>query len=87
MTFIKFMKRGTMLDDAPWAWGNHWSDDMPASFAADAAASRDPLTGSVPLTYNVFDTLDTNPVTYSNGTPVDPTEYQGEYIGNVIGIY
>ena len=39
---IKFLKHGTMLDDAPWAWGNHWSDDMPASFAKDLADEMGP---------------------------------------------
>eukprot|EP00802_Teleaulax_amphioxeia_P020522 Tamp_20811.p3 GENE.Tamp_20811~~Tamp_20811.p3 ORF type:complete len:120 (+),score=17.09 Tamp_20811:656-1015(+) len=36
---------------------------------------------------NVFDDLDTSPVTYHVTEPVDPTEYQNEYIGQVIGIY
>eukprot|EP00286_Rhodomonas_abbreviata_P014369 CAMPEP_0181323780 /NCGR_PEP_ID=MMETSP1101-20121128/19987_1 /TAXON_ID=46948 /ORGANISM="Rhodomonas abbreviata, Strain Caron Lab Isolate" /LENGTH=65 /DNA_ID=CAMNT_0023431869 /DNA_START=105 /DNA_END=302 /DNA_ORIENTATION=+ len=36
---------------------------------------------------NVYDDLDTTPVEYHYGAPVDPTEYQNEYIGQVIGIY
>jgi hypothetical protein len=86
MTLIKFMKRGTILDDAPWEWGSTggWSNGMPTFFATEAAATKN---ATDPLTYNVFDDLDTNPVTYSNAPPVDPTVYQNEYIGNVIGIY
>mmetsp|Transcript_4954 Transcript_4954/g.11561 ORF Transcript_4954/g.11561 Transcript_4954/m.11561 type:complete len:85 (+) Transcript_4954:263-517(+) len=84
MGFVKFMRRGTMLDDAPWTWGNNWSNDMPAFFSDEAAAYR---AAPDPMTYNVFDTLDTTPVDYNVGEPVDPTSYQNEYIGDVIGIY
>eukprot|EP00290_Baffinella_frigidus_P012560 CAMPEP_0180150334 /NCGR_PEP_ID=MMETSP0986-20121125/21387_1 /TAXON_ID=697907 /ORGANISM="non described non described, Strain CCMP2293" /LENGTH=76 /DNA_ID=CAMNT_0022097249 /DNA_START=514 /DNA_END=744 /DNA_ORIENTATION=- len=37
--------------------------------------------------YNVFEDLDTSSQPYFYSTPVDPTEYQNEYIGQVIGIY
>eukprot|EP00284_Hemiselmis_tepida_P014775 CAMPEP_0174918810 /NCGR_PEP_ID=MMETSP1355-20121228/3294_1 /TAXON_ID=464990 /ORGANISM="Hemiselmis tepida, Strain CCMP443" /LENGTH=73 /DNA_ID=CAMNT_0016164003 /DNA_START=230 /DNA_END=451 /DNA_ORIENTATION=+ len=73
-----------MLDDAPWTWGNNWSNDMPDFFKDEAAAYR---AAPDPMTYNVFDTLDTEPVNYNVGAPVDPTTYQDEYIGQVIGIY
>eukprot|EP00284_Hemiselmis_tepida_P006405 CAMPEP_0174925342 /NCGR_PEP_ID=MMETSP1355-20121228/7846_1 /TAXON_ID=464990 /ORGANISM="Hemiselmis tepida, Strain CCMP443" /LENGTH=75 /DNA_ID=CAMNT_0016171243 /DNA_START=32 /DNA_END=259 /DNA_ORIENTATION=- len=36
---------------------------------------------------NVWKDLDTEPVKYHYGEPVDPTVYQDEYIGKVIGIY
>lgn len=86
MGFVKFVKRGTMLDDAPWTWGQAggWYKDMPAFFENEASAYR---AAPDPMTYNVFDTLDTTPVDYKVGAPVDPTAYQNEYIGNVIGIY
>jgi len=35
----------------------------------------------------VFEDLDTSSQPYFYSTPVDPTEYQNEYIGQVIGIY
>mmetsp|Transcript_4145 Transcript_4145/g.8096 ORF Transcript_4145/g.8096 Transcript_4145/m.8096 type:complete len:85 (-) Transcript_4145:173-427(-) len=84
MGFVKFMRRGTMLDDAPWKWGNNWSNDMPEFFSNEAKAYR---AAPDPMTYNVFDDLDTTPVDYMVGEPVDPTSYQKEYIGDVIGIY
>eukprot|EP00292_Cryptomonas_paramecium_P029898 CAMPEP_0113701454 /NCGR_PEP_ID=MMETSP0038_2-20120614/24590_1 /TAXON_ID=2898 /ORGANISM="Cryptomonas paramecium" /LENGTH=55 /DNA_ID=CAMNT_0000625361 /DNA_START=191 /DNA_END=358 /DNA_ORIENTATION=+ /assembly_acc=CAM_ASM_000170 len=31
--------------------------------------------------------LDDSPATYHVTEPVDPTAYQNEYLGNVIGIY
>ena len=36
---------------------------------------------------NIYDDLDDSPVTWSITEPVDPTAYQNEYLGNVIGIY
>ena len=86
MAFIQFMRRGTMLDDAPWTWGQAggWYRDMPQFFADTANATSG---SSDPLHYNVFNDLDTSPVNYNVGVPVDPTEYQNGYIGQTIGIY
>jgi hypothetical protein len=36
---------------------------------------------------NIYDSLDDSPVSWHITEPVDPTEYQGGYIGNVINIY
>ena len=52
--------------------------------------------GDVPWTWkgdkadvytNLWKDLDTTSVTYHISEPVDPTQYQNEYIGNVIGMY
>ena len=39
------------------------------------------------LVWSVFDDELREQVTYHISEPVDPTEYQNEYIGQVIGIY
>ena len=36
---------------------------------------------------NIYDSLDDSPVSWHITEPVDPTAYQSEYLGNVIGIY
>lgn len=33
---IRFVKRASMLDDAPWTWGDNWHNDMPEFFAGFA---------------------------------------------------
>ena len=74
---IKFIRHGQMLDDAPWMWQSSWNSDMPEFFHGLPNGVYD----------NIYDDLDDSPVTYHITEPVDPTEYQNEYIGNVIGIY
>ena len=39
---IKTLKRGTMLDDAPWVWGQEggWTKDMPEFFQVLRRALR-----------------------------------------------
>ena len=73
------IKRGTMLDDAPWTWGSTggWSADMPSFFQNMPGGVYD----------NIYEDLDDSPVTYHITDPVDPTAYQNEYIGDVINIY
>eukprot|EP00287_Rhodomonas_sp_CCMP768_P015847 CAMPEP_0196757758 /NCGR_PEP_ID=MMETSP1091-20130531/103824_1 /TAXON_ID=302021 /ORGANISM="Rhodomonas sp., Strain CCMP768" /LENGTH=128 /DNA_ID=CAMNT_0042106543 /DNA_START=152 /DNA_END=539 /DNA_ORIENTATION=+ len=71
------------LEDEPWTWKGAWRSDMPSFFSAPE------ISGGV---YdNVFDneyySLDSDPVPWHITEPVDPTAYQGEYIGQVIGIY
>ena len=65
------------LDDAPWTWKSGWNKDMPAFFKDMPNGVYD----------NIYDDLDDSPVTWSITEPVDPTAYQSEYLGNVIGIY
>jgi hypothetical protein len=36
---------------------------------------------------NIYDDLDESPVTLHITEPVDPTEYQNEWLGDVINIY
>jgi hypothetical protein len=74
---IRFLKHGSMLDDAPWTWQSSWNADMPDFFQGMPNGVYD----------NIYDELDDSPVSYHTTEPVDPTEYQNEYIGNVIGIY
>eukprot|EP00287_Rhodomonas_sp_CCMP768_P017804 CAMPEP_0202822160 /NCGR_PEP_ID=MMETSP1389-20130828/10875_1 /ASSEMBLY_ACC=CAM_ASM_000865 /TAXON_ID=302021 /ORGANISM="Rhodomonas sp., Strain CCMP768" /LENGTH=78 /DNA_ID=CAMNT_0049495033 /DNA_START=74 /DNA_END=310 /DNA_ORIENTATION=+ len=70
-----------MLDDAPWVWQYSWNKDMPAFF------QDMPGRGAEGVYANVLDYLDTTPVTYHYTEPVDPTEYQNEWLGDVINIY
>ena len=74
---LRFVKGGQMLDDAPWTWTSAWNSDMPDFFQGMSNGVYD----------NVYDDLDDSPVTYHITEPVDPTEYQNEYLGNVINIY
>ena len=73
---VKFLK-AQALDDAPWTWKSSWNSDMPAFFQGMPNGVMD----------NIYDTLDDSPVEYHITEPVDPTSYQNEYIGDVIGIY
>jgi hypothetical protein len=74
---MRFVRHGTMLDDAPWTWGSHWNSDMPDFFAGMPSGVYD----------NIYDDLDDSPVSWHVTEPVDPTAYQSEYLGNVINIY
>ena len=74
---IRFIRHGQMLDDAPWDWTSAWCSDMPEFFQGMPNGVYD----------NIYDDLDDSPVTYHITEPVDPTEYQNEYIGNVVNIY
>eukprot|EP00286_Rhodomonas_abbreviata_P021820 CAMPEP_0181304886 /NCGR_PEP_ID=MMETSP1101-20121128/9412_1 /TAXON_ID=46948 /ORGANISM="Rhodomonas abbreviata, Strain Caron Lab Isolate" /LENGTH=77 /DNA_ID=CAMNT_0023410719 /DNA_START=77 /DNA_END=310 /DNA_ORIENTATION=+ len=70
-----------MLDDAPWTWQYSWNKDMPEFFQGM------PGRGSDGVYANVLDYLDDSPVTWHITEPVDPTEYQNEWLGDVINIY
>ncbi|EKX42320.1 hypothetical protein GUITHDRAFT_111596 [Guillardia theta CCMP2712] len=65
------------LELAPWTWKSSWNKDMPSFFQGMPNGVYD----------NIYEDLDDSPVSYHTTEPVDPTEYQNEYIGNVIGIY
>jgi hypothetical protein len=54
-----------------------WCNDMPEFFQGMPNGVMD----------NIYDDLDDSPVTWHITEPVDPTDYQNEYIGNVINIY
>ena len=54
-----------------------WSNGMPEFFQGMPSGVMD----------NIYDDLDDSPVTWHITEPVDPTDYQNEYIGNVINIY
>jgi len=58
-------------------WGDNWHKDMPDFFAGRPSGVED----------NIYDSLDDSPVSWHITEPVDPTEYQNGYIGNVINIY
>ena len=77
LKLIRFVKNPTMLDDAPWTWESSWNSDMPDFFQGMPSGVYD----------NIYEDLDDSPVTWHITEPVDPTSYQSEYIGNVIGIY
>jgi len=77
---IHYVKRsGQMLDDAPWSWGQTggWSQGMPEFFQGMPGGVMD----------NIYEDLDDSPVTWHITEPVDPTEYQQGYLGQVINIY
>ena len=74
---MRFVRNGTMLDDAPWTWQSGWNRDMPDFFQGMPSGVYD----------NIYDSLDDSPVSWHITEPVDPTAYQNEYIGNVINIY
>ena len=74
---IRFIRHGQMLDDAPWDWTSAWCSDMPEFFQGMPNGVYD----------NIYDDLDDSPVSWHITEPVDPTEYQNEYIGNVVNIY
>ena len=78
LKLIKFAP-STMLDDAPWTWGSTggWCADMPDFFQGMPNGVYD----------NIYEDLDDSPVSWHITEPVDPTDYQNEYIGNVINIY
>jgi hypothetical protein len=89
MHIVPFLSLGA-AEDAPYlshapfrnASGtreSHWDADMPAFFQGANKQSG--------MMYNVYDSLDTTPVTYYNSTPTDPTGYQNDDIGQVIGMY
>jgi hypothetical protein len=73
---VKILKMNS-LELAPWTWQSSWNSDMPDFFQGMPNGVYD----------NIYDELDDSPVSYHTTEPVDPTEYQNEYIGNVIGIY
>ena len=79
MQMLVHILKPRMLDDAPWTWGSTggWSAGMPAFFQNMPGGVYD----------NIYSDLDDSPVTYHITDPVDPTAYQNEYIGQVIGIY
>lgn len=76
-SFINIVKRGTMLDDAPWTWGSAggWTKGMPAFFAGVQA---DTQASDYPLMFNVYDELDTDPHTwnYSKTVGVSPPKHR-----------
>ncbi len=133
---IRFVKRASMLDDAPWTWGDNWHNDMPEFFAGFALywlilnsqwatfsmviiwliypdmpkGVYDNIYGELKwiLFFSFFcstyayswlkstrhptkllraDDLDDSPVTWHITEPVDPNEYQNEWLGSVINIY
>ena len=53
---IRFVKNGSMLDDAPWTWGSTggWCHDMPEFFQGMPSGVYD----------NIWDDLDDSPVTW-----------------------
>eukprot|EP00960_Hanusia_phi_P067217 766574-Hanusia_phi.AAC.5 len=70
------------LDLAPWTWKSSWNKDMPSFFQNMPSGVYD----------NIYDDLDDSPVSYhttevggggGGREPVDPTEYQNEYIGKI----
>ena len=73
---VKFLRMHA-LDDAPWTWQSSWNSDMPEFFQGMPNGIYD----------NIYDDLDDSPVSWHITEPVDPTEYQNEYIGNVVNIY
>jgi len=73
---VKILKMHS-LDDAPWTWGSTSNSDMPDFFQGMPSGVYD----------NIYEDLDDSPVSWHITEPVDPTDYQKEYIGNVIGIY
>mmetsp|Transcript_46270 Transcript_46270/g.108584 ORF Transcript_46270/g.108584 Transcript_46270/m.108584 type:complete len:87 (+) Transcript_46270:151-411(+) len=80
---FKIVKAASMLDDAPWEWGSTggWSQGMPEFFHGM------PGKGAEGVYANIYDELDDSPVTWHITEPVDPTEYQNEWLGDVINIY
>jgi hypothetical protein len=60
----------------PFSWNKDMGDffDVPGRGAAGVYA-------------NIYDDLDTTPVVWHITEPVDPTEYQNEWLGDVINIY
>ena len=46
-----------------------------------------PGRGAAGVYANIYDDLDTTPVVWHITEPVDPTEYQNEWLGDVINIY
>jgi len=76
---LKMVRGGQMLDDAPWTWGSTggWSSGMPEFFQDMPGGVMD----------NIYEDLDDSPVSWNITEPVDPTEYQQGYLGNVINIY
>ena len=74
---MRFVRNGTMLDDAPWTWQSQWNKDMPDFFKGMPNGVYD----------NIYDSLDDSPVSWHITEPVDPTEYQNEWLGSVINIY
>ena len=67
-------------ETTPWVWQGAWKSDMPQFFTDNAGDGSDPM-------YNSLDYLDDSVHPWTVGLPVDPCEYQGEYIGQAIGIY
>ena len=51
---IKFLKHGTMLDDAPWTWTSAWCSDMPDFFQGMPNGVYD----------NIYEDLDDSPVSW-----------------------
>ena len=76
LKLIKFVKNPTMLDDAPWEWGSTggWCNGMPEFFQGMPNGVYD----------NIYDDLDDSPITWHITEPVDPTEYQNEWLGDVV---
>eukprot|EP00290_Baffinella_frigidus_P017565 CAMPEP_0180218312 /NCGR_PEP_ID=MMETSP0987-20121128/17593_1 /TAXON_ID=697907 /ORGANISM="non described non described, Strain CCMP2293" /LENGTH=99 /DNA_ID=CAMNT_0022178291 /DNA_START=572 /DNA_END=872 /DNA_ORIENTATION=+ len=78
-------------EDAPYTWKGGRAIDPTDSYNGESpltllrCACTPRLTP--PLPHTMFEDLDTSSQPYFYSTPVDPTEYQNEYIGQVIGIY
>ena len=53
---IRFVRNGSMLDDAPWTWGSTggWCHDMPEFFQGMPSGVYD----------NIWEDLDDSPVTW-----------------------
>lgn len=58
-----------------------WNKDMPEFF------QNMPGRGAEGVYANIYADLDDSPVTWHITEPVDPTEYQNEWLGDVINIY
>merc|ERR1711998_274131 len=71
---------GAGSETSPWVWQHAWKSDMPAFFTNNAGDGSDPM-------YNALDYLDDSVHPWVYGAPVDPGQYQDEYIGSAIGIY
>jgi hypothetical protein len=51
---IRFLKHGSMLDDAPWTWQSSWNADMPDFFQGMPNGVYD----------NIYEDLDDSPVSW-----------------------
>eukprot|EP00290_Baffinella_frigidus_P015367 CAMPEP_0180115982 /NCGR_PEP_ID=MMETSP0986-20121125/103_1 /TAXON_ID=697907 /ORGANISM="non described non described, Strain CCMP2293" /LENGTH=91 /DNA_ID=CAMNT_0022054681 /DNA_START=144 /DNA_END=419 /DNA_ORIENTATION=+ len=87
MHLLKFVSLGA-AEDSPYGltapfkdqgggFKSSWANDMPSFFQNQHSEEG----------YNVFEDLDTSNQPYFYSTPCDPTEYQNDDIGKVIGMY